>query len=83
MDTRCASPVSHQSHITRITSKIGNVFLDPMQSSDLVQDAQIGWMATFAIGIGVKEACKRVSNQWLIMACNAVAPRRSAQWVGR
>ena len=59
MDTRGPSAMSHQCHITGITAKVGNIFLDPMKSSDLVENPQVGRMPSFPIGVGVKESCKK------------------------
>ena len=49
----------HQSHITRVTTEVGNIFLDPMKSSDLVENAQVGRMPSFPIGVGVQKSCKK------------------------
>ena len=62
MDTRGPSAMSHQCHITRITAKIGNIFLDPMKSSDLVENPQVGRMSRLPIGVGVQKSCKKVKR---------------------
>ena len=36
----------------------GDILLDPMKSSDLVQNLQVGRIPSFSIGISVEESCK-------------------------
>ena len=42
-----------------ITAKVGNIFLDPIESADLVEYPQVGRILSFPNGVGVEESCKK------------------------
>ena len=58
MDAGRPRPMPHQSHISWVAPKVGNIFLDPMKSCNLIQNPQIGGMPTFPVSVGVEEACR-------------------------
>ena len=41
MDAGGPCPVTHQSHISRVTAKLADILLDPVQGGDLVQESEV------------------------------------------